>query len=78
MACQTRERTGSCNHSQCLFSNETDHGYECVDIRSGFCEVGEGCLEKCSYSWKPTDKKASAAALEAFDAYCKRLESFHV
>lgn len=63
MACQRKERTGSCEHHQCPFSTETTHGYECIDLfaeeindkQVTFCEVGDNCLEKCPYSWKKGD-----------------------
>lgn len=50
VACARRERTGYCNHSQCPYTNETD--YECVEIIEGCCEAGDGCLEKCHYSFE--------------------------
>jgi hypothetical protein len=62
MGCITREKYGTCNHAQCPFPQETPHGYECIDIEAYkgelFCEVGEGCLEKCPYSWQPNTPKA--------------------
>jgi hypothetical protein len=67
MACIRLQRTGSCSHYQCPFSDETLHGYECVDLlrsKDGrlVCEVGCECLEKCPYfvpkvhelaTWRP-------------------------
>jgi hypothetical protein len=67
LACQTRERTGRCTHAQCPHSTETAHGYECIDIVNGFCEVGDGCLPKCQYSWQPTDQERAQAARKAFE-----------
>ena len=55
MACARREITGWCNHYQCPFTAETSHGDECVELIKDsdrtFCEVGDGCLEKCPYSF---------------------------
>ena len=57
MACQRRERTGICGHPQCPYPTETTHGYGCVNINfaTSLCEVGEGCLAKCSYSFTPSE-----------------------
>ena len=36
----------------CPYSRETDHGYECVEFLLGkYCEVGDGCLPECEFSW---------------------------
>ena len=59
MACDKRCRTGSCVHHQCEYSDQTDHGYECVELFSGdghiFCEIGENCFTGCPYSYVPGD-----------------------
>jgi hypothetical protein len=60
MACYQREQTGSCNHHQCQFSSDTDHGYECVELASGFCECGEDCLAKCPHSWRTSARAEQA------------------
>lgn len=66
MACLKRRKTGMCTHHQCEFQSETEHGYDCVQVFTesdcklvglgtefiNKCEVGEDCLEKCSYSFK--------------------------
>jgi hypothetical protein len=68
MACEPRQRTGTCNHSQCPYPDETTHGYNCVDIEpktrhypkeapDPACEVGENCLPRCSYSWQTEPKE---------------------
>lgn len=63
MSCARKERTGFCSHPQCQYPDETGHGYECVDIEKGFCEVGENCLEKCDYSWQVgTEREREAIA----------------
>lgn len=72
MACERRERTGSCGHYQCPF--EAESGYQCVDVIAGFCEIGEGCVQRCPYAWKDGDIKTTRKALKAFDAHCRRLE----
>jgi hypothetical protein len=69
MGCQLRQRTGDCNHHQCPFQEETEHGYECVDIiieeGVAFCECGEGCLEKCPHSWiKNSSSKVEKAVMK--------------
>lgn len=56
MACHKRQTTGSCSHDQCPFPTETEHGYECVEIQDGYCEVGLDCLSTCQFSW-PEEKK---------------------
>ena len=64
MTCERREATGYCDHYQCPFKDETEHGYQCVDVvegiflfldekNKGICECGDGCLEKCKYSFDP-------------------------
>lgn len=82
MACQRRENTGSCSHHQCEFSKETEHGYECVDIISGygvdFCEVGDSCLSKCPYSYGKLDGSAQdLAAASYMRANLEILEDFN-
>jgi hypothetical protein len=67
MACVHKDIHGSCNHPQCEFSQETPHGYQCVDITyfqgHTFCEVGDGCIAQCPHSWQPgTDKAVVAEA----------------
>lgn len=56
MACIKKENTGYCSHAQCPFSHATSHGYECIDIDlyegELFCEIGDGCLEECTYSFR--------------------------
>lgn len=55
MACLKNQEEGHCSHFKCEFADQTQHGYECVDILYGtsvpFCEVGENCISKCPYSW---------------------------
>ena len=64
MACYQKEKTGSCCHRQCPYPN--DSGYECVDIAEGFCEVGDGCVSLCPFSWKKEDTKKTERAEKAF------------
>lgn len=73
MGCPAKERNGKCNHHQCPHPNETSHAYECVDIVNGFCEVGDDCLPKCSFSWPSDDIKRCNAAEKAFNEYIKIL-----
>lgn len=63
MSCNHREKNGVCSHYQCPYSKDT--GYDCVDVFGDFCEVGDGCLEACSYSWPQDRKKDAVAAFEA-------------
>jgi hypothetical protein len=75
MACQVREKTGNCGHHQCEFSQETSHGYECVDIlywnKIPFCEIGKNCHQKCKFSWI----KGSNSEVEiAMKEWCKNEE----
>lgn len=65
MACELRERTGKCRHSQCPFPYES--GFNCVEIVGGFCEIGEDCVERCDFSWRGTDARARRNALRAFE-----------
>lgn len=64
MACEKREREGSCNHSQCPFPDKS--GYECVEIVGGYCEVGLGCVKECPYSYQ--GKRKNKFATQAFEA----------
>jgi hypothetical protein len=74
MACTKKQNTGSCSHYQCPFKDQTEHGYECVDIYTeyvnkwliGFCECGEGCISDCSYSWKNGDNSLKEQAAKQF------------
>lgn len=52
MAYIQKEREGYCSHSQCPFPVKTTHGYECIDISGGFCEIGDDCLPEREFSWK--------------------------
>ena len=52
MACTKRQQTGTCTHHQCPVPYWTEHGFECVDIIDGTCEVGEDCIPQCPYSYK--------------------------
>jgi hypothetical protein len=51
MACERRIRYGFCNHDQCPFPYDTQHGYECIDIFDGQCECGADCLPQCKFSF---------------------------
>lgn len=68
MSCEKRMRTGSCGHQQCPHPNAS--GYQCVTIVAGYCEVGQGCVEKCDFSWKDDDKETTYKAIEAFRQWC--------
>lgn len=65
MACVTKEKTGWCSHFQCPYPAENPEGVECIDVDYfegfSFCEIGQGCLEKCPYSWQEGTEKAQAA-----------------
>ncbi len=56
MACQTREKTGTCSHHQCQFSDQTREGYECVDVIDNFCEIGLNCVKECPYSYEQDEE----------------------
>ena len=55
MACEKRERTGSCSHYQCPYADDTPHGYECVEIFPG-----EGCEASCQECPDRCERKARA------------------
>lgn len=62
MACLRRKQTGKCNHHQCKFRRETEHGYQCVSLvfDEGLgivCEVGEGCVRECEYAYPANGEK---------------------
>lgn len=67
MACIKRQRLGYCEHFQCPYPTETEHGYECLDLVGTFCEVGKDCLPKCPHSWSSQDVQKSREADEAFE-----------
>lgn len=71
MACIRKENTGKCYHFQCEYSAES--GVECVDIVQGFCEIGDGCVPECFFSWRKTDKETQVRADKAFLADLKSL-----
>lgn len=64
MACERRQRTGSCGHFQCPHAAES--GWECVDVAwtrdRGFCEVGLYCVEACALTYYGDDEPAAEAA----------------
>ena len=64
MACERRMREGHCVHFQCPYSDETEMGYECVEVQGGFCEVGLNCLEKCDHSFKEDQEETANAAFD--------------
>lgn len=50
MACVRKEITGFCSHFQCPYPEVS--GYECVDLIKGkYCEVGDNCPARCSYTF---------------------------
>ncbi len=71
MACYGRQKTGSCDHTQCPFSDES--GYECVEVVGGMCEVGDGCVRACPYSWPAKNTKKTEKAVELMTRRAKRL-----
>jgi len=70
MACKKRQQTGTCAHHQCEFSYETEHGYDCVTVVEGFCEVGADCMLSCPYSYRSPEQIDKAA--KAFENYAER------
>jgi len=66
MACEKRRELGYCGHYQCPHPDKTDHGYECVEIVDGFCEVGYNCYPACPHSYR-ADSPEEAAAYAAFE-----------
>lgn len=46
-------------------------GWTTVEVVSGFCEVGEGCVKSCPYSYS---KKLAARADKVYKEYCEELE----
>lgn len=75
MSCEKKNRTGSCSHFQCPFPALTHHGYECVGIFEGFCEVGAGCLKQCTFSYEEGDPVAKEAMDRAFHQMCTEEEA---
>lgn len=53
MACEKRQVTGRCAHFQCPCPDETEHGYECVDIFDGICEGSRESCPSCQYKERP-------------------------
>lgn len=50
MACETRERTGRCSHTQCPYPSYTSHHYECIEVFTDGCEASENrCPDECFY-----------------------------
>ena len=45
------------NHHQCEFSDQTTHGFKCVGIYAGYCEVGKDCLKECGHSYRAADAR---------------------
>lgn len=81
MACQHKINNGWCNHFQCPFPKETEHGYECVDLFTNdgisICEVGEGCLTKCPHSWQLGSNSPQELAAKAVnDKLKEELQQF--
>ena len=64
MACWEKERTGSCDHFQCPYPSETEHGFECIELIECYCEIGLDCLEKCPYSYTKEDEAKVDAAIK--------------
>lgn len=56
MACERKKQQGHCNHFQCQYPEAS--GYECVDIMGDYCEVGEGCINDCKFSFIEGDTEA--------------------
>ena len=71
MACIKREQYGHCAHTQCPFPDES--GVECVDVVKNFCEIGDGCITACQWSWDPNDTEKTAQADAVFIAELKSL-----
>ena len=65
MGCNQREKTGNCGHPICPHKDKS--GYECVELAhlegNTYCEVGEGCIEQCSYSWVKGTPEANKALI---------------
>jgi hypothetical protein len=45
-------------------------GWTTVEVVRGFCEVGEGCVKSCPYSYP---KKLAAKADKVYKEYCEEL-----
>jgi len=54
-------------HHNCEFSGCTEHGYKIVEVIEKYCEIGQGCYEKCPFSWKADDEATSRKADEAYE-----------
>jgi hypothetical protein len=50
---------------RCPYPEES--GYETVSVVDRYCEVGCGCVERCSFSWPASDEVSTAAANDAFE-----------
>ena len=65
MACEKRQRTGTCSHHQCPAPTLTEYGYECVDTFAGYCEVGLNCIPQCKYSFTDAEVDNVNATIKA-------------
>ncbi len=64
MSCIRKDRTGSCDHFQCPYSQIS--GYECVDVAGIYCEVGLNCVKQCAYSFTEDEQKEASKAFDDF------------
>jgi hypothetical protein len=62
MDCERRIRYGWCDHDQCPHPKES--GYNCVKTLATpyglYCTLGEGCYDKCPFSYPPASPAAAA------------------
>ena len=64
MACIAKERTGTCQHTQCAFPHITD--IECVDVVEKYCENGKDCVPECKYSFTKEETEKAVASFTKF------------
>ena len=58
-------------HHNCQFNDQS--GWNLVEVVSGFCEVGSGCVKECPHSWRKKDKKTEAKADAAYRRFAEEI-----
>lgn len=56
-------------HHRCEYPHQTDTGARFVEVVSGYCEVGCGCVSECLYSWSSRDVDKTRLAQAAFEIF---------
>jgi len=58
-------------HHQCEF--EGGSGWGKVEVVGGLCEVGQGCVADCPYSWQEKDRHTESLANRRFAEFAESL-----